>query len=91
MIYNWIDDLAGPYGAANVVSGASIGAIYWGAQRRAFAVPSHQLSYVLRICPGLRSARANVGFVCPGTPSSAAPLAKSIAKEGEGPLKSGGL
>jgi len=29
MIYNWIDDLAGPYGAAIVVSGALIGAIYW--------------------------------------------------------------
>jgi hypothetical protein len=29
MIYSWIDDLAGPYGAANVVSGAIIGAIYW--------------------------------------------------------------
>ena len=28
-IYNWIDDLAGPYGAAIVVSGAIIGAIYW--------------------------------------------------------------
>ena len=29
MIYNWIDDLAGPYGAAIVVSGAIIGALYW--------------------------------------------------------------
>jgi hypothetical protein len=29
MFYNWIDDLAGPYGAAIVVSGAIIGAIYW--------------------------------------------------------------
>jgi hypothetical protein len=28
-IYNWIDDLAGPYGAAMIVSGAIIGAIYW--------------------------------------------------------------
>jgi hypothetical protein len=28
-IYDWIDDLAGPYGAAIIVSGAIIGAIYW--------------------------------------------------------------
>jgi hypothetical protein len=28
MIYNWIDDLAGPDGAAIGVSGAIIGAIY---------------------------------------------------------------
>ena len=28
-IYNWIDDLAGPYGAAIIVSGAIIDAIYW--------------------------------------------------------------
>ena len=28
-VYNWIDDLAGPYGGAIVVSGAIIGAIYW--------------------------------------------------------------
>ena len=27
--YNWIYDLAGPYGAAMIVSGALIGAIYW--------------------------------------------------------------
>lgn len=27
-VYNWIDDLAGPYGAAIVVSGAILGAIY---------------------------------------------------------------
>jgi hypothetical protein len=29
MIYNWIDDLAGPYAAAIAVSGAIIGAICW--------------------------------------------------------------
>jgi|SoiMethySBSTD1v2_1073268.scaffolds.fasta_scaffold2878063_2 hypothetical protein len=28
-IYNRIDDLAGPYGAAIIVSGTIIGAIYW--------------------------------------------------------------
>ena len=27
--YNWIDDLAGPYGAAIILSGAIVGAIYW--------------------------------------------------------------
>jgi hypothetical protein len=27
-VYNWIDDLAGPYGAVMIVSGAIIGAIY---------------------------------------------------------------
>jgi hypothetical protein len=84
MIYNWIDDLAGPYGAAIVVSEPSLG------RSTGCAVPSHQLSYLCEFVPAI-VARANVGFVCPGTPSSAAPLAKSIAKEGEGPLKSAGL